>query len=125
MLQILLVAIGGALGSVGRYLAGVHITRLMGAGFPYGTLTVNIVGSFLIGLLVELLARKLNGSMDLRLFLVVGFLGGFTTFSSFSLDALALFERGATLAAAAYILASLILSLAAVFAGLLLGRSLL
>lgn len=125
MLQILLVAIGGALGSIGRYLAGVHITRLMGAGFPYGTLTVNIVGSFLIGLLVELLARRFNGSMDLRLFLVVGFLGGFTTFSSFSLDALALFERGASLSAAAYIFASLILSLAAVFAGLLLGRSLL
>lgn len=125
MLQILLVAIGGALGSVGRYLAGVHITRLMGANFPYGTMTVNIVGSFLIGLLVEVLARKLNGSMDLRLFLVVGFLGGFTTFSSFSLDALALFERGESLSAAAYIFASLILSLAAVFAGLLLGRSLL
>ena len=125
MLQILLVAIGGALGSVGRYLAGVHITRLMGSGFPYGTLTVNIVGSFLIGLLVELLARRFNGSMDLRLFLVVGFLGGFTTFSSFSLDALALFERGASLSAAAYIFTSLILSLAAVFAGLLLGRSLL
>lgn len=125
MLQILLVAIGGALGSVGRYLAGVHITRLMGANFPYGTMTVNIVGSFLIGLLVEVLARKLNGSMDLRLFLVVGFLGGFTTFSSFSLDALALFERGESLSAASYIFASLILSLAAVFAGLLLGRSLL
>lgn len=125
MSHILLVALGGALGSVTRYLTGVGMTRLLGSGFPWGTLTVNIVGSFLIGFLVELLARKLNGAVEVRLFLVVGFLGGFTTFSSFSLEALALFERGATASAATYVLTSLFISLAAVFGGLLLGRAVL
>ncbi len=94
------------------------------AEFPWGTFTVNVVGSFLIGLLVELVARRLNASMEMRLFLVTGVLGGFTTFSSFSLDAVALFERGALGLSAVYIIASLVVSIAAVFAGLALGRSL-
>lgn len=124
MFHILLVAIGGATGSVARYLTGIAMTRLMGPAFPWGTITVNIVGSFAIGLLAELVARKLAAPMEMRLLLVVGFLGGFTTFSSFSLDTMALAERGAILAAFGYVAASVILSLAAAFGGLALGRSL-
>ncbi|AUC09707.1 fluoride efflux transporter CrcB [Agrobacterium pusense] len=124
MINIVLVAAGGAIGSVFRYLVGVWSVRLAGVNFPWGTLTVNVVGSFLIGLLVELVARRLNASMEMRLFLVTGVLGGFTTFSSFSLDAVSLYERGALGLSAVYVLASLSVSIAAVFAGLALGRNL-
>lgn len=124
MFHILLVAIGGALGSVARYLVGLGMTRLMGVSFPWGTLTVNIVGSFAIGILTELVVRRFDASTELRLLLVVGILGGFTTFSSFSLDTMALVERGATASAVAYVGASIVLSLSAAFGGLLLGRSL-
>lgn len=124
MFHILLVAIGGATGSVARYLTGLAMTRLLGPAFPWGTITVNIVGSFAIGILTELVARKLAAPMEMRLLLVVGFLGGFTTFSSFSLDTLALVERGAGLTAFGYVAASVILSLAAAFGGIALGRSL-
>lgn len=124
MVNIALVATGGAIGSVFRYLVGVWSVRLAGPSFPWGTLAVNVVGSFLIGLLVELVARRLNASTEMRLFLVTGVLGGFTTFSSFSLDAVSLFERGALGLSAVYIMASLLVSIAAVFAGLALGRSL-
>jgi fluoride exporter len=124
MFQILLVAVGGAIGSVARYLVGVGMTRMMGITFPWGTLTVNIVGSFAIGILTELVARRFDASAELRLLIVVGFLGGFTTFSSFSLDTMVLVERGATFHAFAYVGASLVLALGAAFGGLLLGRSL-
>lgn len=123
MFHFLLVAAGGAFGSVMRYLVGVWATRAIGPAFPWGTMTVNVVGAFAIGLLTELLARRLNASTELRLLLVTGILGGFTTWSSFTLDAVALFERGALLAAASYLAGSLVLSFAAVFAGLALGRA--
>ncbi|TRL31720.1 fluoride efflux transporter CrcB [Rhizobium straminoryzae] len=125
MIHILLVAFGGAVGSVCRYLTGVIMTRLLGMAFPWGTLTVNIAGSFAIGFLTELVARKLNASMEMRLLIVVGFLGGYTTFSSFSLDTIALYERGAIVAAFGYILVSVIISLAATFGGLAVGRAVL
>ncbi|MBT9370173.1 fluoride efflux transporter CrcB [Rhizobium sp. CSW-27] len=125
MVNLLLVAFGGAVGSVCRYLTGILMTRLLGMAFPWGTLTVNVVGSFAIGFLTELVARKLNASMEMRLLIVVGFLGGFTTFSSFSLDTLALYERGATAAALAYILVSVTVSLLATFGGLAVGRAVL
>ncbi|MBC2773854.1 fluoride efflux transporter CrcB [Rhizobium sp. AQ_MP] len=124
MFNILLVAVGGAAGSVARYLTGIAMTRLLGPGFPWGTITVNIIGSFIIGLLTEMMARKFSAPLELRLLLVVGFLGGFTTFSSFSLDTMALFERGEGLTAFVYVAASVLLSLAAAFGGLALGRSL-
>ena len=123
--QLFLVAVGGAVGSVCRFLTGVAVTRLAGLSFPWGTLTVNVVGSFAIGFLTELVARKLNASMEMRLLIVVGFLGGFTTFSSFSLDTMVLVERGATVAAVSYVLASVLLSLLAAFGGLALGRTVL
>ncbi len=118
----LIVAAGGALGSVGRYLIGALAIRLWGPNFPWGTFIVNIAGSLMIGLLVEAVARALNQSADMRLFIVTGFLGGFTTFSSFSLDAMTMIERGDVLPAVAYVTASVVLALIAVFAGLAIGR---
>ncbi len=123
MTNILLAAFGGAIGSVLRYLVGVFSVRWFGSGFPWGTLAVNVVGSFIIGLMVEMIARRFNASMELRVFIVTGILGGFTTWSSFSLDTMMLFERGAIAAAAAYVIGSLVVSFAAVFAGLALGRA--
>lgn len=123
MNHLLLVALGGAFGSVCRYLAGNLSVRLFGLAFPWGTLAINVAGSFLIGVVAEAIARKFDASTELRLLLMTGVLGGFTTFSAFSLDAISLFERGAAFASAAYVVASVCLSLAAVFAGLALGRA--
>ena len=106
LFSVLLVAIGGAFGSVCRYLVGIGAGRLLGADFPFGTLTVNIVGSFAMGLFIELLAVRLDGSEPFRLFIAVGILGGFTTLSSFSLDTIVLFERGAVTAAGSASLAN-------------------
>ncbi|CZT34999.1 fluoride efflux transporter CrcB [Rhizobium sp. 9140] len=123
MLNVLLVAVGGALGSVLRYLCGVASVRLMGAGFPWGTLFVNITGSFLIGVLSEVIARRFGASPELRLFLVTGVLGGYTTFSAFSLDAAMLAEQGHFGSAVLYVALSLVLSGLGVFAGLALMRA--
>jgi len=124
-MQIILVAIGGAVGSVLRYLVGVWSVRLAGSAFPWGTLTVNLLGSFAIGLLSEAIIRRMGASPEMRLLLITGVLGGFTTFSAFSLDAVALFERGELLSSAVYVGASVGFSIIAVFAGLALGRALL
>ncbi|ANK85885.1 MULTISPECIES: fluoride efflux transporter CrcB [Rhizobium] len=124
MIQALLVAVGGAIGSVLRYFVGQWALRLMGPAFPWGTLAVNVVGCFVIGVFAELVARKFNASMELRLLLITGFLGGFTTFSAFSLDAISLFERGEAVAGGIYIAASVGLSMAAVFTGLAIMRAL-
>lgn len=124
MLNILLVAVGGAIGSVARYLVGLGATRLAGPNFPFGTLTVNIAGAFAIGLLVEMIARRFDASAEMRVFIVTGILGGFTTWSSFTLDTMVLLERGEIGLSALYLLASLLVSFAAVFAGLALGRAL-
>lgn len=124
MLNVLLVALGGAAGSVARYLTGVIALRIAGPGFPWATLFVNITGSFAIGLLAELFARRFASSPEIRLLLITGILGGFTTFSAFSLDAAVLHGRGEMLAFALYIAASVGLSMVAVFSGLALGRSL-
>jgi CrcB protein len=116
------VALGGAIGASLRYLTNVGAMRLFGPSFPYATLIVNILGSFVMGLLVVVLARK--GGNHLAPLLMTGILGGFTTFSAFSLDTLTLWERGDQVAALAYVAASVILSLAAIIAGLALARSL-
>jgi CrcB protein len=122
MNAILLVASGGAIGSVARYLVGVGMARVFGVAFPYGTLAVNVIGGFLMGLFIELLARRFEGSPELRLFIAIGILGGFTTFSSFSLDVVVLWERGELAIALSYVLASVILSIGALFLGLWLAR---
>jgi CrcB protein len=123
MTHILLVALGGALGSVLRYLVGLGTLRSFGPAFPWGTLTVNVTGSFLIGLLSEMIMQKFSGSPEMRVFLITGILGGYTTFSAFSLDAIALVERGETVPAAIYVGSSVILSGLAVVAGLALMRA--
>ena len=123
MNMVLSIAAGGALGSVLRHFAAKGALVLWGSGFPYGTLLVNVLGSFIMGVFVGMFAHMFNPSQEMRAFLTVGLLGGFTTFSSFSLDVVTLYERGETLSAISYIALSLILSLAAIFAGLLLTRS--
>lgn len=124
MYHLFLVAVGGALGSGLRHLTNLAALRLLGPGFPWATLTVNIVGSFIMGVFVELLARRLGGSVELRLFVATGILGGFTTFSAFSLDFADLFGRGASVQALGYVAASVLLSLAAIFLGMWLARAL-
>lgn len=121
--NLLAVAAGGALGSVGRYLTMSLVAGWFGTGFPISTLSVNVLGSFIMGVLVETWAVWWSADMLWRSLLAVGVLGGFTTFSTFSLDMVVLLERGESGAAALYAGASVILSVLGLFAGLLLIRS--
>ena len=122
MKMLLAVAAGGALGAVARYLAASQVMQWLGAGFPYGTLTVNVVGSFILGLLTETMALAWSPSPELRALLVVGVLGAFTTFSTFSLDTILLIERHQWALAALYILVSVAFSVGGLFAGLRVAR---
>lgn len=124
MIPILLVALGGALGSLARYGVNVWTARAFGPAFPWGTLTVNVAGGFVMGLIAALLALRGGEAGEARLFLMTGVLGGFTTFSAFSLDAVTLWERGEAGVALMYVAASVSLSVAALVAGLALGRAL-
>jgi CrcB protein len=121
--MILAVAAGGALGSVARFIVGVGSTRMFGLTFPWGTLIINIVGSFLIGAFVELFALKWDLPQEARVFLTVGICGGFTTFSAFSLDAYVLIERGEWWLATGYVVGSVVLSIGALVAALHLVRA--
>ncbi|MEP9390357.1 fluoride efflux transporter CrcB [Mesorhizobium sp. KR9-304] len=123
MFHLFLVAVGGAVGASLRHLVNLSSLRLVGPGFPWGTMAVNIVGSLAMGVFIELLARRFNASNELRLFVATGILGGFTTFSAFSLDFAVLWERGAALPALAYAIASVVGSIVALFLGLWLARS--
>jgi fluoride exporter len=125
MPMILWVALGGAIGSAARYSVNVACARFCGTAFPWGTLTVNIAGSFLMGVLISAMALKFNTSQEMRAFLTTGILGGFTTFSAFSMDFAVLAERGETVAALAYMTLTVAASLAAIFAGLWLTRTVL
>lgn len=120
---ILVVAAGGALGSIARYLIGIETGRLLGTDFPWGTLIINITASFLIGGFAGLFAYKWALSQAVRIFLTVGFCGGFSTFSAFTLDTWYLVQRGQTMAAIAYMVASAVLSTAALVGALHLIRS--
>jgi CrcB protein len=115
---ILAVAVGGACGSVARYLVAIGSSRLFGPAFPWGTLIINVAGSALIGIFAGLFAAKWDLPQAARIFLIVGICGGFTTFSTFSLDAWYLIERGQVAASVAYMLASVVLSLAALVGAL-------
>ena len=117
------VAVGGAIGSVARYLVGIASGKLLGFSFPWGTLTINVVGSFLIGVFVELFALRWNLPQVWRAFLTVGLCGGFTTFSTFSLDSYLLMVRGELWATGAYAIGSVVLTIAALIAGLQLIRA--
>lgn len=122
MSAVLWVALGGAIGSMARYGVNVAGMRAFGLGFPWGTLAVNVLGSLAIGFVTAMLLRRWPESTDLKFFLSTGLLGGFTTFSAFSLDAAQLFERGAFALMAFYVGGTVLLSLLAVFVGLALGR---
>lgn len=121
MNALLAVMIGGALGAGGRYIVGQFMTARLGGGFPWATLSINILGSLAMGLLVGWLSRG-SGSESARLFLGVGLLGGFTAFSSFSMEFWMLFERGQSGAAAAYVAASVIGAIMACGLGFLMIR---
>ena len=120
----LLVFIGGGLGSTLRHVVNIVSPRVLGTGFPYHTFIINITGSIVMGLIAGYLAFKGEASQPWRLFLMTGILGGYTTFSAFSLDTALLYERGELGLAAAYILGSVVLSIAGLFAGLALVRQL-
>lgn len=124
MLPIGLVFVGGGLGAVLRYGMSIGVTRLAGTGFPFATLSINVFGSFLMGLVVAWFAFRGEGGQEWRLFLTTGVLGGYTTFSAFSLETMLLYERGDTMLAALYVVLSVVVSVLALAAGLAVVRSL-
>jgi fluoride exporter len=111
------VALGGALGSMARLGLSHGVHRVVGDGFPYGILTVNVLGSFVMGVVTAFFMRKFEDNQAAQFFLTTGVLGGFTTFSAFSLDVLKLVNAGHMASAVVYVLASVGFSIAAVFAG--------
>ena len=119
---LLSVALGGAVGAAARYLVGIQVGTWLGTGFPWVTLAINIVGSFILGSFVALSALVWSPAAPLRAFIMIGVLGGFTTFSAFSLDVVLLAERGRLETAALYALTSLALAVGALLAGLRLTR---
>ncbi|MCG6862272.1 MAG: fluoride efflux transporter CrcB [Chromatiaceae bacterium] len=124
MLQILAIAGGGALGALGRFWVSTGVYRLLGRDFPWGTLAVNTLGSFLMGLLFVLFIERLAVGSEARAAVLVGFLGAFTTFSTFSVETLALIEEGYLARAFLNMGMSVSVCLLACWAGLVLGRSL-
>ncbi len=122
MNMLLAIAFGGAVGALGRHFVNVGFATWIGLGIPWGTLTVNIAGSFAMGVLVHVMAATWTVTPEMRALLTVGGLGAFTTFSTFSLDAIVLYERGQAMFAAAYVLASVVGAIGALFIGLRLAR---
>ena len=123
MYHLFLVATGGAIGASMRHLVNFAALRLIPSMLPLGTLIINIIGSFAIGVFIEILVRRLGSSNELRLFVATGVLGGFTTFSAFSLDFAVLWEKGAPLWALVYLIASVVGAILALFLGLWVARS--
>ncbi len=119
---ILLIAAGGAIGAVMRFLTQATVYEIAGRGFPYGTLTVNVLGSFLMGLLSIFLVEKFNLSAEWHLAILVGVLGSFTTFSTFSIETLVLFEQGDLFKAMTNILLSVTLCIVSVWVGAYLAK---
>jgi fluoride exporter len=124
MKSFLLVFVGGGLGASLRHAVNMASARGLGTAFPWGTFIINISGSLVMGLIAGFLAFKGEASQPWRLFVMTGILGGYTTFSAFSLDAALLYERGEIASALFYVLGSVILSIAGLFAGLALVRHL-
>ena len=120
----LIVFVGGGIGAALRHAFNILFARVFGTAFPYATLFENVSGSVVMGLLVAMFAFKSDIPQHMRLFLTTGILGGYTTFSTFSLDAAVLYERGEVGAAALYVALSVVLSIGGLFAGLALVRSL-
>ena len=120
----LVLAFGGAVGTIGRYLVGVYSAKLLGTNFPYGTLIVNVLGSFIIGFFMIIFLEKLSLDPIWRLFVAVGFCGGFTTMSSFSFETLMLLSDGEYLKAFLNVFLNVFLSLGSAFLGIVLAKSL-
>lgn len=124
MPTMLLIALGAALGANARYLLSNWVAARWGTGFPYGTLLINVLGSLGIGIVLGLLAARPGSSPVWQPLLVTGFLGGFTTFSTFSIETYRLISSGQQIQAALYVISSVILGLLAVFAGMWLAKAL-
>lgn len=122
MNQVLAIAIGGALGALSRYWVVGMVSALFSRAFPFGTLAVNIMGSFLIGLCYVIIVEKLEGAAQWHAILMVGFIGAFTTFSTFSLETLVLIQEGRLPAAGLYIVSSVLICLLAVMVGMWLAK---
>ena len=118
-----IVFLGGGLGAALRHGMNLGVARWLGTAFPYGPLVINVTGSLIMGLVAGYFAFRGDASQSWRLFLTTGILGGYTTFSAFSLDAALLYQRGEISAAAIYVVASVALSIGGLFAGLALARS--
>ena len=122
MFSYLIIFLGAGLGGAMRHGVNVAVTRAVGTGFPLGIMVINVTGCLVMGLIAGWFALRGQASQEWRLFLTTGILGGFTTFSAFSLDAAVLWERGEPVLTAIYVLGSVVLSLAGVFAGLWMVR---
>jgi CrcB protein len=120
--NVLAVALGGSLGSAARYLVGVGVGRLFASSFPWGTLIINLVGSFMLGALIEAFALRWSASEAMRAFLTIGFCGGFTTFSTFSMDTVFLMQKGGVFLPLVYVVTSVVLSVTALYVALFLMR---
>ena len=123
MLQLLVIGCGGAVGALMRYVLGSRIALVAGNAFPWGTLIINVVGCFLAGLLLTLFVTRIPVSDLLRNGIQIGLLGGFTTFSAFSIDAIALFDQGLWLRGFLYIVTSVVVSLLGAYLGMSVGRN--
>ena len=121
---VLFIAAGGAIGAVGRYAVMTAVSHLLGAGYPYGTIMVNLIGSFVLGGLVESLKYFSAISNEMHVFLIVGVLGSFTTFSTFSMDVVVLMQRNEMFAAGLYILGSIVVSIGGLILAMVLFRQL-
>jgi CrcB protein len=119
----LLATVGGGIGAGARYLIQTEMVRRLGPGFPWWTLAINVVGCLLMGIVADLVVRRFGGSAEVRAFVMTGILGGFTTFSAFSLDFAQLVERREMLAAAGYVGGSIILTIAALYLGIAIART--
>ena len=117
MQNVIIVFIGGGLGAVARYLLQGAVYKISGSSFPYGTITVNVIGCFIIGLLMSGFEERFAINPLLRIFLTIGILGGFTTFSSFSFETIALMKEGQMMSASLNVLASVVMCLMATYAG--------
>ena len=122
MKHLLAIALGGATGAVLRYEVSTAVYRVVGQSFPYGTLTVNALGSLCMGLLYTLFLERISASPEMRALLLVGLLGAFTTFSTFSIETLNLIEQGAQIKALLNVLLSVALCIGSAWLGLMIGR---
>ncbi len=121
MLEVLFVALGGAIGSAARYLVGGWFAARFGAAFPYGTFVVNVTGSFIVGLFLAYAQERVSLSPYWRLFFAVGFVGGYTTFSTYEYESIRLLQDGEMLLAAVYLIGSVVTGGVAAIAGIALG----